>query len=196
MTAGREMIVKVCGITRVSDARRSIEWGANALGFNFYRGSPRRIGVNKAQDILQTLPDSVLRVAVVVVGPGRHPPELPSGIDVVQVHGARSEEDLAPFAGHRLWLAVKGDRLDLWPGREIIVDPSRGRGVQADWRELAGARRPFVLAGGLDADNVVEALETVDPAGVDVCSGVEAQPGRKDPAKLEQFLGAVRHWCR
>ncbi|HSR52579.1 MAG TPA: phosphoribosylanthranilate isomerase [Acidobacteriota bacterium] len=186
------MLVKICGITTLEDALSSLQSGATALGFNYFPGSPRYIDPQESRDILKALPEGVLKVAVVVVAEQDPRPTIPPEIDVVQVHKARRESDLEGW-GRKVWAAVKPDEVSRFPGRDILVDPSSGRGITADWDRLAGelGDRPYILAGGLNPDNVAEAVRRARPQGVDVCSGVEASPGRKDPLKLKRFLSEI-----
>ena len=186
------MLVKICGITDLEDALQAVRAGADALGFNFYPRSPRYISPQKARLIIDRLPAGRLLVAVVVVGRGYPLPPIPGGFDVIQVHGAASEAEL-PESDRRIWVALTPAQLGLFPHREIVIDPSWGSGKKADWDELQRLEdRPYILSGGLDADNVSQALDRLRPVGVDVCSGVESAPGRKDHAKVARFIEAVR----
>lgn len=181
------MLVKVCGIKTIEEARLCIDCGANALGFNFYRKSPRYLPPAEAARILIALPPSVLKVAVVV---GADISQLPEGLDAVQLHGLQEERELPPTS-LRLFLALRPDQAHLFPGHEIIIDSSWGQGKRADWNSLQRLDRPFILSGGLNAENVGSAIRRMKPVGVDVCSGVESAPGRKDPGKIRAFLQAV-----
>ncbi len=184
------LIVKICGITSLEDADLSLRGGATALGFNFYPPSPRYIEPDSAAAIVRSLSASFLKVAVVVHGQGEFPSRLTPLFDVVQVHRVADERDLAGYS-LPVWVAVSPKRLGEFPDYEVVVDPSWGRGRRADWRSLASAGRSFILAGGLTPENVQEAIELTRPRGVDVCSGVESVPGRKDPRLLKAFLNAV-----
>ncbi len=186
------MLIKICGITTIEDAQQAIRAGADALGFNFYPKSPRCIPPQQAGAMLAQLPDALLKVAVIVVGRGFPLPEIPERIDVVQVHGAVGQGDL-PQPGKRLWVAVTARQADRFPHHEIVIDPSWGSGQKADWGELQSlGRRPYILSGGLTPENVSEALQRLDPVGIDVCSGVESVPGRKDHEKVTRFIQAAR----
>ena len=185
-------MIKICGITTIEDAQQAVRAGADALGFNFYPKSPRYIPPQEAETILAQLPDAVLQVAVIVVGREFPVAEIPEGIDVVQVHGAAHEEDL-PKVDNKLWVAVTARQADRFPDHEIVIDPSWGSGQKADWEELQSlGRRPYILSGGLTPENISEALLRLDPVGVDVCSGVESVPGRKDHQKVTRFIQTVR----
>ncbi len=211
-------VVKVCGITCLEDALASVELGANTLGFNFYPRSPRFIEAARAVEILQELPGNVTAVAVVVVDPSDDPrlgsnhsagadesedsgtpgseeyspfSYLPGRIDWVQVHGARSQADLQKI-DREVLVATSPKHVSEFGDFRIIIDTSWGTGQLADWKALKSLGRDYILSGGLTPENVKDALEYLLPYGVDVCSGVEAAPGKKDLARLTRFLGTVR----
>ena len=169
------MVVKVCGITNEADARAAIEAGATALGFNFWPKSPRFV---EPQPWMRDLP--ITKVGIFV-----GPVTQMEGLDVVQVYG-----DDSP-AGVRVWRAVK-------PGaartnaEAYVMDVSEGTGKTFDWALAAGLPERIVLAGGLNASNVAEAIRAARPWGVDACSGIEAAPGKKDHAKMRDFVAAAR----
>ena len=199
------MFVKICGITRLEDALLAAELGASAIGFVFSEGSPRYISPERAGAIVRELPVTVAAVGVFV----NEAPEVVRrvasevGLSVVQLHGDETPEEAAA-TGRRVLKAVPatGDSLsaiDAWPRSiTVLVDSARGdrrggTGLAADWtlaRAIA-ARRPIVLAGGLDPGNVARAIREVRPAGLDVSSGVESAPGVKSPAAMRRFFGAV-----
>lgn len=186
------MLIKVCGITTLEDARWALSCGANALGFNFYPPSPRYIEAVQAARILEELPGSFLGVGVYVGNPRTDPP---AGIDAIQLHGVQHEKQIASF-GRRVLAATELESVSHFPNLEIVIDHSWGKGVRADWKALAGLNRPFILSGGLTPENVASAIRLLSPSGVDVCSGVESTPGRKSPVLVERFvqaaLGAAR----
>lgn len=187
-------MAKVCGLTYSGDALLAVELGANCLGFNFYPMSPRFVTPEAAARIIDSLPEEILIFGITVVG--RESSELwrevDDRLDGVQVHGARNEADLAEFGNRRLLVAVSPAEAACFPERELIIDTSWGTGRLAPWDEVARLDRPFVLSGGLTPENVGDAIRVLKPTGVDVCSGVERTPGRKDPEKLARFLGAIR----
>jgi tryptophan synthase beta subunit len=199
------MFVKICGVTRREDARLAAELGASAVGFVFWPASPRCIDADRALEIVRTLPPFVAAVGVFV----DQSPEFVRrvaehvGLSAVQLHG---EEDVATVRQfHRR--AIKSVRAMAretgpaagWPEElTVLVDAADatrrgGTGQVADWAVAASlaARRPVILAGGLTAENVGAAIRTVNPAGVDVSSGVEASPGVKDPGRMRAFFAAV-----
>ncbi|MDA2933147.1 phosphoribosylanthranilate isomerase, partial [Acidobacteria bacterium AH-259-D05] len=181
----RKFMAKICGITNLDDALRSIEYGANALGFNFYRKSPRYIDPEEAERIIRELPGHVLTVAVMVVKGGEVPGTTKAVSDCVpsisafQLHGLHFESEI-PSTHKRFYVATSPREADRFPNCEILIDTSWGRGKKVNLEELLQIKRPFILSGGLQPDNVAEAIEVLQPAGVDVCSGVERVPGIKD----------------
>jgi phosphoribosylanthranilate isomerase len=190
------MMVKICGITNLEDARAAIEGGAVALGFNFWRGSPRYIAPESARRLIEKLPTAVLKVGVFVDeapgGIGAIARE--TGLDVVQLHGCERASDFPE--GLRVWKAVRIEKefeqrtLDQFPAEALLLDgPSNG--VPFDWTIAAGIRRKVIVAGGLDAENVGRAIEQARPWGVDACSRIESVPGKKDHRKMAQFLKAA-----
>lgn len=198
-------LLKVCGITCLEDALLSVEAGANALGFNFYPPSPRFVRKEDAEEIIFDLPDDVTTFAVVVhrapaasilpeeMKQKREPRSglssygIPGSIDIVQIHGLKKGED-PPVLERPLLVAVSPETAGFFPEHEIIIDTSWGTGKKADWEKISSLDRPYVLSGGLNPDNILSALEMLRPAGVDVCSGIESAPGRKDPSKTREFL--------
>jgi tryptophan synthase beta subunit len=200
------MFVKICGITRGEDARLAVELGASAVGFVFWPASPRFIHPDAARAIVSSLPPFVTAVGVFVdeapdrvQATARH-----VGLSVVQLHGAETPEYVARL-GLRVIKSVPADeaslaRLGDWPDTVTLLvdaaDDARkgGTGAKADWSVAArmAARRRLVLAGGLAADNVAQAIRAVRPIGVDVSSGVERSPGVKDHGAMRRFFEAVR----
>ena len=199
------MLVKICGITRHQDAERAVRCGANALGFVFWPGSPRFIDPSKATAIVKDLPPFVTAVGLFVNQPSQHINEVATkvGLGAIQLHGdelpAQADELDRPVLKAVALARATDEEIDRWPSRRLLLvdahDPVRrgGTGRTADWTRAAAvaARRPIVLAGGLTAENVEEAIACVRPYAIDVSSGVEASPGVKDDAKLEAFFEAV-----
>jgi phosphoribosylanthranilate isomerase len=190
------MMVKICGITNLEDALAAVEDGAGALGFNFWRGSPRYITPEAARAIIAELPGGVCKVGVfvdekpdVVTAIARE-----TGLDVVQLHGHETGRDFPE--GLRVWKAIRIGRyldraaLDQYPAEALLLDGA-ANGVAFDWTMAAGIRRKVIVAGGLDATNVGKAIEQARPWGVDACSRLESTPGRKDHVKMAQFLKAA-----
>lgn len=202
--------VKVCGITNLEDARSALAAGADALGFNFYKRSPRYIAPEDARRIISELsPASVLCVGVFVnedspAALARVAAE--ACVAAVQLHGDETPEYCAELSAHRVIKALRVGK-DFTPeqatgyrAESILLDAFSasargGTGETFDW-ELARRTREVVaqlyLAGGLTAENVAEAIVAVRPYAVDVCSGVEFAPGRKDAARVRAFVSSVR----
>lgn len=205
--AGR-VFVKICGITTAEDARLAVDAGADALGFVFWPKSPRFVTPEVAATIAARVPLFVARVGVFV---GASRAELTrtaevAGLDVLQLHGEEPAEALTarPRRVLRALRVGPGFRTDdalahARAGAGLLLDTHRpetpgGTGVAFDWTLAQGLRDrvPFlVLAGGLRPDNVAEAMAIVRPHAVDVSSGVESSPGRKDESKLRAFVEAV-----
>jgi phosphoribosylanthranilate isomerase len=199
--------VKICGITNLEDALLAADLGAQALGFIFYSKSPRSIKPEAARDIISSLPPLVLSIGVFVDEEAGVVREVAQtvGLDWVQLHGKESP-DYCRTLGRRV---IKGFRvqdessLAVLPDyrdavQALLLDTYRpgtpgGTGETFDW-ELARRAQdygPIILAGGLTAANISQAITVAQPAAVDVASGVEAGPGVKDPEKLRAFFAAV-----
>jgi phosphoribosylanthranilate isomerase len=198
-------VIKICGLTTLADARWALEQGADCLGFVLYRQSPRGITVSQLREILQGLPGEVAAVAVVVNETSAFLEALvrECRLRAVQFHGDEAAGTVAP-GGVASWRAARwqGGRWmpdpAVWQAERYVMDAAApgygGSGMKIDW-EAAGAlarRYPALLAGGLGPDNVAEAISKVRPLGVDVASGVEQAPGRKDPVKVAEFIRAAR----
>ena len=206
--------IKICGTTSLEDALSSIEGGANALGFIF-APSKRRISTEEAQRIINHLPREVEKIGVFLDAGAMGIRHVLSEVDLtgIQMHG---EGDF-PAEVYSYLPADRRDRLrkmktvivqeafearvdayaavagviDTW-----LFDSGAGSGQTFDWqsarKQLGERRGQFVIAGGLNPENVGDAIRTFRPWGVDVVSGVEREPRRKDPEKLKSFVAAVR----
>jgi len=200
--------VKICGITSSEDGRLAAAEGADAVGFVFWPRSPRYVQPTRAREIADALPPFVARVGVFV---DASPEELErvaevARLDVLQLHGVESPGSLRGLS-RRALKAIRVDadfdvsRLSAWfdAGVGVLLDRGSthrpgGTGRTFDWSRIEGVRaRGFLaVAGGLSPDNVSEAIERMRPDAVDVSTGVESTPGRKDPEKLRAFMDAVR----
>ena len=200
--------VKICGITTWEDARLSVDLGASALGFNFYPPSPRAISPADAWNIIRRLPPFVEAVGVFVNWPPLVVDALATALrlNTVQLHGGESPEEVAELARtHRVIKAIQVGRgfrpaaLSRYRRADgILLDGFArrlhgGTGRTLDWNLARAARRygRIILAGGLTPENIAEAIRVAQPYAVDVASGVEARPGRKDPARLRALFAAV-----
>ena len=198
-------LVKICGITRPRDAEIACREGADAIGINFWSGSKRFVEDSQAGDILAAVRPGVLKVGVFV---NPHPLAVSQslsklGLDLIQLHGDESPQAWSDLPGDKLIRAIRvssGGSLAAAEGwnpcyflYDAFSEEYGGTGKTAPWEVVAaGGRRPFFLAGGLDAQNVAKAISTVRPDGVDVSSGVESGPGIKDEAKLVAFIASAR----
>lgn len=199
--------VKICGITNAPDAQAAVEAGADALGFMFYEPSPRWIRPVEAAQIIRALPPFVAKVGVFVDASEevvRRALEE-TGIDTLQFHGNEPPEFCQKFQAK----VIKAFRVrdaqtlrqlaaynqEAWLLDAYAPDKLGGTGTKFNWQlasEAVKLGRPVILAGGLTPENVADAVRQVHPFGVDVSSGVESSPGKKDQAKLREFITAAR----
>jgi phosphoribosylanthranilate isomerase len=198
-------LIKICGITRPEDAEIACREGAGAIGVNFWRGSKRFVEDGQAREIFSAVPPGVLKVGVFV---NPHPLIVNEsladlGLDLVQFHGDEQPQAWSSLAGNKMIRAIRVfDESSLstaagWNPRYFLYDSFAvgygGTGKRPPWQIVAaGARRPFLLAGGLGPLEVAAAIATVRPDGVDVASGVESKPGIKSEAKLVAFIENAR----
>jgi phosphoribosylanthranilate isomerase len=205
---GTRTKVKICGITSVEDALMAVDAGAEMLGFNFYRKSPRFIGVEAAREIVRNVRDRVECVGVFVNE--AQPCDVLAivqevGLATAQLHGDESRDYCSEVG--RACSVIKalrvGEGFDaasaLEFGGRLLLDTASaqfgGSGKVFDWSVAAELRdqvRELILAGGLHAGNVGEAIASVGPHAVDACSGLESTPGTKDRDKVLAFMAAVR----
>lgn len=198
---------KICGITRIEDALAAAQAGADAIGFVFYAKSPRAVDVRQARAIIAELPPFVTTVGLFVNASRCELNEILEVVplDLLQFHGDETPQDCEGY--HRPWIKAlrvrPGDDLEaacqLYPGaRGILLDTyvagvPGGTGEAFDWSLVpAHLSKPIILAGGLSADNVGQAIAQVRPYAVDVSGGVEQAKGIKDAAKIEAFMQAVK----
>lgn len=201
-------IVKICGIKRVEDARAAIETGADMLGFVFAR-STRRVNPDTARDIIAAIrPDTAVRTVGVFVN--AEPDEMNRvarfcDLDLIQLSGDEPDEVVARLkvpaikaihVGENDWPEILRERITASGADVVLLDTARastygGTGEAFRWDRLPTLERPVLLAGGLHAANVAEAIRIVQPWGVDVSSGVETH-GEKDHGKIEAFVRAAR----
>jgi phosphoribosylanthranilate isomerase len=203
------VLVKICGITNFSDAQAAVDAGANALGLNFYPRSPRFIAKADAARIRIRLPEEVESVGVFVNASAADVAALYRDVrfSAAQLHGDEAPELVAELS--RMLKVIKAfgvaadfplEKLEEFRGAfAFLLDAAQagqygGTGHTTDWAvaRKAAATHRIILAGGLKAENVGEAIRFVRPYGVDVASGVETKPGRKDHGKLREFIQEVR----
>jgi phosphoribosylanthranilate isomerase len=209
--------IKICGTTNLEDAFTAVETGADALGFVFYDKSPRKIDAESARKIVRALPPNVEKVGVFVNEPVdnilntvKH-----AGLTAAQLHGVESRgpefiRTLKTGRELKIFLVLQADEIAGFDAIEssnsgisaVFVDSGTpqlpgGTGKAFDWKASAAGveaiRKKIVVAGGLNPGNVAEAIRILKPWGVDVASGVEAKPGKKDPEKVRAFINAVRN---
>jgi phosphoribosylanthranilate isomerase len=206
----RGLKVKICGITNLRDALAAVGCGADAIGFNFYRMSPRYISPDIASEIIRELPEDLVKVGVFVNAGVSDIAEIGSicGLNVVQLHADEPASFIAELKARIRARVMKVIRVrndfDIKgfappAADEFLLDSSTqefgGSGVTFDWsiaNEIGKLIPSFFLAGGLRPDNVAAAIRAVRPAGVDVSSGVESVPGKKDPEKIAEFIRNAR----
>ena len=200
--------IKICGLTRAEDVRALNGLGIDFAGFIFVPGTPRFLDVSRAAELTRLVPEGVRRVGVFL----DEGPETvlriagACGLDLLQFHGSESpgycgQFGLPYFKTVRVRGAIETDRLAAYRPEAFLLDtfaPGKagGTGKPFDWaraREAAEGGLKFILAGGLNPENIVRAIEEAKPWGVDVSSGVESAPGIKDPEKLRSFVVGVRH---
>lgn len=202
--------IKICGITRAEDALAAAALGVNAIGLVFYAPSPRSVSTAHAEAILAQI-DAAIEVYALFVNPSREEVDAVLGIvrvDHLQFHGTESAEFCASFGkpymkAFRVQSAesVLADLVNYDSAERVLLDSFEinvpgGTGKTFDWAQAATivqqSHRPIVLAGGLQANNVADAIRQVRPFGVDVSSGVEASPGVKDKDRLQAYVEGVR----
>jgi len=215
--------VKICGMTNLEDALVAVDAGADAVGFVFYEKSPRCVSVETAREIVRKLPANVEKVGVFV---NRQEDSIcnvleKTGITAVQMHGDNEDPHVADllvqrWPGTKVLPAISMKRADpencamMWQPDSVfafLLDSGTssqlgGTGEVFDWRSSSASLNVIrdlgrvVAAGGLRVTNVVNAIDALKPWGVDVVSGVEARPGKKDPEKVRAFVRAVREYER
>ena len=201
------VIVKICGITSVADGLAAAEAGADAVGLMFYEGSPRHVSPQTAAEIARDLPPFVIKVGVFVNAPEVEVTRAISecGLNIVQFHGDESPDYVRRFPV----MTIKAFRIrdesslqpladyatDAWLLDAHAPDALGGTGQQFNWDLAVKAKelgRPIFLAGGLTPANISEAVRRVRPYAVDVSSGVESAPGKKDHRKVRAFIQAAK----
>jgi len=202
-------LIKICGITNLEDALAAIAAGADVLGFNFYKPSPRYITPSDARGIIKQLPESVLTVGVFVNEPREavRNNAKEAGIKALQLHGDESPEYCRELAAD--YFVIKtfavASHLDVPPVQDyevqaIMLDTKDsslrgGTGRVFNWsiaQQISKLVPKIYLAGGLSPENIRDAIETVQPYAVDACSALEDKPGQKNHARIRAFVEAVR----
>jgi phosphoribosylanthranilate isomerase len=210
--------IKICGIMSVEDALAVARAGADAIGLNFYPGSPRHLSLADARQIVAVLPNEIVKVGLFVNASSADVGQVYDDLrlDLIQLHGDEPPEYLAELGGRPTMRAFRVGDAGLQPVLDyldrcratktspklVLLDSLAasefgGTGQTGDWSAAAKYAAepdvpPLVLAGGLTPQNVAAAIRAIHPAAVDVASGVESSPGRKDPAAVEAFVQAAR----
>lgn len=199
--------VKICGITSEADALAAAEAGADAIGLMFYEGSPRHVTLEQAKAISAALPQHVMRVGVFVNAEEAfvHQALTECMLNILQFHGDETPEECSRYPVMTLKaFRVQGEetlaQLESYPSAGYLLDAYvkdalGGTGATFNWDLAVRAQefgKPIFLAGGLTPENVVEAVRKVQPFGVDVSSGVESEPGRKDAEQMRTFVAAAK----
>lgn len=199
--------VKICGITNEADALAAAEAGADAIGLMFYEGSTRHVTISQAKAISEALPKHIVRVGVFVNAEESLISRaiIDCTLNILQFHGDESPEDCGRYnvmslkafrmQGPETLEAMKEFPADGFLLDAHVQDALGGTGATFNWNLAVRAQelgRPIFLAGGLTVENVAEAVAKVQPFAVDVSSGVESEPGKKDPAKMRAFVSAAK----
>ncbi len=198
--------IKICGITNIEDALLSVDLGANALGFVFYEGSKRYIKPENAQSIISKLPPFVTTVGVFVNQKLEEIKKIKekAGFDAFQLHGDEPPDFCMKLEGKIIKAIRVKDSIDprvieSYPTQAILIDNYSteaygGTGETFRWEILKGfdTSKKIILSGGLTPENVAQAIRIVNPYAVDVSSGVEDSPGKKNPDRLKRFIKAAK----
>lgn len=201
-------LVKICGLPNLEDTLAAIDAGADFLGFNFYPQSPRYLSYEKAQKIFEEIPPNIPKVGVFVNEEYENVVDLTQllSLDYLQFHGDENPEFCAQMA-HPWWKAIRLQNEDdiqkigSYDSEWVLIDAFvkgsyGGTGQKPDWDLCKRAKnlgKKIFLAGGLTPENVQLAIATVQPYAVDVASGVESKPGKKDLKKMEDFISKAKH---
>jgi len=200
--------VKICGITNLEDAKDAVGSGCDALGFVFYKKSPRYISPKKVTQIVRGLPRQVIKIGVFVNARESFVKRVVKlcGLKMLQFHGDESPQFVRRFSKYKVIKAFRvKDKLNLkdiyrynvfaYLFDTYVPGKSGGTGKSLNWelvRHIDGLKRPVFLSGGLHAGNVEKAIEVAHPDWVDASSSLEIRPGKKDPRKVKRFIQAVK----
>jgi phosphoribosylanthranilate isomerase len=199
--------VKICGITNYEDAQAAIDMGTDLLGFNFYQKSPRYLEPAKARDIIQKLPAFIDTVGLFVNSPMDEIHEIVNlcQFDWVQLHGDETPDFCKEFRTHNVKtmkaIRVK-DQVDIENAEDYFTDavlfdafdPDKygGTGVTFDWNVVGHINKRVFLAGGINPENAEKAVK-LGVYGIDICSGIEFEPGKKDHEKMKKLFENIHH---
>ncbi len=200
-------IIKICGITNIDDALEAVELGADMLGFNCYPDSPRFVPLEKLKAIIDEVPYSIKKVGVFVNEDPQNVIDIGTMLefDILQFHGDEAASYCNQFARPFIRALRPENESDLaglkdYEAEYYLIDSFvsgsyGGTGVVSNWdlaKKVKGLGKPLILSGGLTPENIEMAIGSVKPYAVDVCSGVEFEPGKKSYHKIEEFIKRVR----
>lgn len=201
-------LVKICGLTNLEDTLAAIDLGADFLGFNFYPQSPRYLSYEKAKKIFEEIPPNIFKVGVFVNEQYENIIDIAQllELDYLQFHGDESPE-FCNQMGHPWWKAIRLEnesdieKISQYESEWVLIDAHvqgqyGGTGQKPDWelvKRVKNLGKKIFLAGGLNPENIQLAIATVQPYAVDVASGVESKPGKKDLKKMEDFVSKTKH---
>jgi len=202
----QDLFVKICGVTNVEDAQFALECGADAIGLNFYERSPRFVTMERAQEIVSKLSEHKSKIGVFVNASRKRILEVIKTVNLsaVQLVGQHGPDDLVNFESSVIKVFRVYPGFDVEVLRNYIIDAFLldtyqdetygGTGKTFDWNVAIKAKEygKVILSGGLNSENIEDAVKYVQPYGVDVNSGVELRPGRKDPRKIRDFIARAR----
>ncbi|MEK6565300.1 MAG: phosphoribosylanthranilate isomerase [Bacteroidota bacterium] len=202
----QDLFVKICGVTNVEDAQFALECGADAIGLNFYERSPRFVTMERAQEIVSKLSEHKSKIGVFVNASRKRILEVIKTVNLsaVQLVGQHGPDDLVNFESSVIKVFRVYPGFDVEVLRNYIIDAFLldtyqdetygGTGKTFDWNVAIKAKEygKVILSGGLNPENIEDAVKYVQPYGVDVSSGVELRPGRKDPKKIRDFIARAR----
>ena len=205
-TLNSQVKVKICGMTQLKDAVLAVEQGADAVGFIFYKKSPRSVNMKEVREIISKLPPFVDTVGVFVNESADQVNKVAEycGLDLVQLHGEESPSycrkiQRRVIKAFRVKDLQSIKQLEKYSVSGFLLDTFTenlhgGTGKVFDWNLVHPAKKvgPVILAGGLTPRNIRQAISQARPCGVDVCSGVEKSPGIKDPEKVRAFLNNIK----
>ena len=198
--------VKICGITNLEDAKAAVNAGADAIGLVFYKNSPRYISINKAREIVENVTAFVNCVGLFVNSDKEYIDTVLEkvSLDTLQFHGDESEQGCALYNKPYIKAIRMDEEINLpeevekyFSAKALLLDTyveglAGGTGTIFNWGRIPkNLRKPIILAGGLNASNVKDAIKQISPYAVDVSGGVEIEKGRKDPNKIKEFINVT-----
>ena len=195
-------LIKICGLTNLDDAKFAADAGADLLGFIFAQGSPRKVEPATVRDIVRQLPAGIKKVGVFRDSPNQEIISIMDlcGLDIIQLHGHETPETAKVLAlEYEVWKAIPftssaafSESLKFQDYTQLADSDKQGGDCNWSLAMLTARRRRLFLAGGIAVENAAHAVETVCPAGLDICSGVESAPGIKDHSRITEIINRIR----